>query len=155
MRPGLHSKRPELRIRPMRGGRTGGSGEERSLAWLPVLLAGGVGAANAILAARIAPQRLELAALELAFIAGAYPGMAIGTASRRVIAIELAAAGAFLAAAIAGTASGSRTTIAAGLLAHGGWDLAHHRGIGVAAPERYPEFCFLADLLLVIPLVRR
>ena len=134
-----------------------GESEARSRGWSSVVMAAGVGAANAALAAPLGPQgRLELAALELAFIAGAYPGMAIIAGSPRAIAVELVAAGAFVSSAVAGLAGRSRAPIAAGLLAHGAWDAIHHRnGIGAPAPRGYPRFCLIADLLLVIPLARR
>jgi hypothetical protein len=130
-------------------------GRHRLLTSRSAVLASVAGAANDVLSAHLAPrQQLQLAAIELAFIAGIYPGMAIG--SRRATAVESIAAAAFVAAALGGLARDSRATVAAGLLAHGVWDAAHHtRGIGAPTPAAYPGFCLVADLLLAIPLARR
>lgn len=112
------------------------------------------GVANAGVAAQLSPERrLQLGALELAFIAGAYPGIAIASATRRVITAELFVAGAFVGLGLAGLARQSRTAIAAGLLAHGAWDVVHHaRPNWSPTPRGYPGFCFLADWLLALPL---
>jgi hypothetical protein len=136
-----------LRLRP-------GSGEGRLLTWRAAVGAGAIGAANAALAARLpARRRLELAGVELAFIAGTYPGMAIAGRSGRATVVEIAAAGAFVALAVLGLARSSRTAIAAGLVGHGAWDAVHHRSrVGASSPTGYPAFCLIADLLLLIPL---
>jgi hypothetical protein len=129
----------------------------RFLPWRSAVMAGGVGAANAALSARFPAQhRVHLAALELAFVAGAYPGMAIAAAPRRKVAVELIAGGAFVASGLVGLARGSRSMVAAGLLAHGAWDLVHHfRDVGTSTPNGYPSFCLIADVLLLIPLAAR
>jgi hypothetical protein len=99
-------------------------------------------------------QRVDLAAVELAFIAGSYPGMALNTGDRRGRAAELAIGAAFAGCAFAGLVSRSRRLLAGGLVAHGAWDVAHHVGEpGSPAPEWYPLFCLLADLLLALPLL--
>lgn len=98
-------------------------------------------------------RRLQLAALELALIAGAYPAMAVVSGSRRAVALELTAAGLFVGCSLLGLAREWRTPIVAGLLSHGLWDLVHHASdLGKPMPDGYAGFCLIADLLLAIPL---
>ena len=125
----------------------------RSLA----LLAVGVGMANAVLMTGLGRRdRLYLGALDLAFIAGAYPGMALASTSSRATAQELIAAGPFLAFALAAIRRDSARTVGAGLVAHGAWDALHHGAqLGTQTPHGYPGFCCLADVLLAIPLIRQ
>jgi hypothetical protein len=120
----------------------------------PAILGVIVGAAGVALSATLDPRRrLELGALELAFIAGSYPAMSLHHRSR-TRATELAAGGAFLGCAFLGLTHSSRATIATGLLAHGAWDLAHHRNeVGTRAPDGYPIFCLVADCALAVPLL--
>jgi hypothetical protein len=99
-------------------------------------------------------QRVELAAIELAFIAGSYPAMALSAEDPRGRATELVVGAGFVGCAFAGLALRSRGLLAGGLVAHGAWDLAHHVGEpGCDAPNWYPLFCLLADVLLAQPLL--
>ena len=114
----------------------------------------GFGLAGIALSRMLRPQqRIDLAAVELAFIAGSYPGMALNADDRRGRTVELAIGAAFMGCAFVGLVSRSRRLLAGGLVAHGAWDVAHHVGEpGSAAPEWYPLFCGLADVLLALPL---
>ena len=128
----------------------------RLLPWRSVILGAAAGVANIAVARGLArPRRVELAALELAFIAGAYPGLALGKGAPRTTALELVAAGPFFGLALVGLSRRSRGFVAAGLVLHGGWDVLHHRReFGVPAPHGYPGFCLVADLALLAPLAR-
>jgi hypothetical protein len=114
-----------------------------------------VGLAGIALSRMLRPeQRVDVAAVELAFIAGSYPAMALGADDPRGRATELVVGAGFAGCAFAGLALRSRALLAGGLLAHGAWDLAHHVGEpGSQAPNWYPLFCLLADVLLAQPLL--
>ena len=100
-------------------------------------------------------RRVELAAIELAFIAGCYPAMALSADDPRARATELAVGAGFVGCAFAGLALRSQGLLAGGLVAHGAWDFAHHVGVrGSDAPNWYPLFCLVADVLLAQPLLR-
>jgi hypothetical protein len=73
-----------------------------------------------------------------------------GTRSRQPLAVQAAALAAFggvagLALAVAPTAGG--WLVAAGLTAHAGWDVVHHRADRVV-PRSMSEFCLVLDLAL-------
>jgi hypothetical protein len=116
-------------------------------------LAGGVGA---VVGAALTPgQRLDLGAVELGFIAGAYPAMAIHEESPRAVVLESAASAVFVGLATFGLRRRSRLGIAAGLLGHAAWDIAHHlRPVGTKTPFWFPPFCAIADAALAVQFVR-
>ncbi|HEY5285528.1 MAG TPA: hypothetical protein VIJ50_00310, partial [Solirubrobacteraceae bacterium] len=72
-----------------------------------------VGLGSALGALLSSPRRLDLGAVELAFIAGAYPAMAFHEASRRTIAMECAVSGVFVGLALVGLRRRSRLALAA------------------------------------------
>ena len=121
----------------------------------PGLVGGTVGLIAALPMTRLSGRaRQELAAVELAFIAGAYPAMALQEGNPRATARESAAAGAFLACALAGLRLQAPRLLAAGLLAHGIWDRIHEsHHIGTTVPAWYPGFCLAADIVLAVPLL--
>ena len=130
---------------------------ERPATSVPAVLTGVLaGAAGSVLGTRLSsPRRLDLGALELAFIAGAYPAMALHGASRRSMAIEFAASGVFLGLALSGLGRRSQTAIALGLVGHAGWDAAHHlRAAGTESPSWFPAFCITADIALAAQFLR-
>ncbi len=116
-------------------------------------LAGGAGA---VLGASLSPRRrLDLGAIELAFVAGAYPAMAFYEGSRRAAAVEFAASSVFVGLAVGGLDRRSRLAIASGLVGHAGWDAVHHlTATGTKAPRWFPPFCMVADLVLAAQFAR-
>lgn len=117
------------------------------------MLTGGLGSALGALLS--SSRRLDLGALELAFIAGAYPAMAFHETSRQTIAMECAASGVFVGLALVGLRRRSRLALAAGLVGHAGWDAAHHlTATGTKAPRWFPVFCIAADLALAAQFLR-
>jgi hypothetical protein len=115
-----------------------------------------VGGAGALFGLCLNPRRrLDLAALELAFIAGAYPAIAFQGSPRRALLAEFAASGLFITLAATGLARRSRLVVAAGLAAHAAWDGVHHAGHpGTRTPSWLPSFCMTADLLLAAQFAR-
>lgn len=115
-----------------------------------------MGGAGAALGLCLQPhRRLDLAALELAFIAGAYPAMAFHGHSRGAIAAESAVSGLFVALAAAGLSRRSRLAIATGLVGHAAWDGVHHvTTVGARTPSWFPAFCMAADVALAVQFVR-
>jgi hypothetical protein len=74
---------------------------------------------------------------------------------RRLLSAQTAAAlgfGAVAMAAVAVDPIAARYVLAAGWLAHAGWDVAHHR-IGRVVPRWYAETCLVADLVLAAALL--
>ncbi len=117
------------------------------------ILTGGMGSTLGALMS--SARRLDLGALELAFIAGAYPGMAFHEASRRTIVMECTVSGVFVGLALIGLRRRSRLALATGLLGHAGWDAAHHlTTTGTKAPRWFPAFCMVADLALAAQFLR-
>jgi hypothetical protein len=117
------------------------------------VLAGGVGAA---LGAALTPgRRLDLGAVELGFIAGAYPAMALHEESPRAVALESVASAVFVGLAAFGLRRRSRLGIAGGLLGHAVWDAVHHlSSVGAETPRWFPAFCSAADVALAIQFAR-
>jgi hypothetical protein len=122
----------------------------------PVAIGALAGAAGAALGSSLSPaRRLDLGALELAFVAGAYPAMALYQGSRRAGAVECAVGGAFVGLAAGGLDRRSRIAIAVGLLGHAGWDAVHHlTDLGTRAPSWFPPFCMVADVMLAAQFLR-
>jgi hypothetical protein len=113
------------------------------------------GMAAAVSAALTPARRLDLGAVELGFIAGAYPAMAIGEESPSAIALESAVSAVFVGFAAFGLRRRSQLAIAAGLFGHGVWDAIHHlSAVGTKAPRWFPAFCSAADIALAIQLAR-
>lgn len=121
-----------------------------------VLLAGAGACGMALTSLLPRERRVELGAVELAFIACSYPAMAFKDGSAGAVVGETLLAGAFLGCAWLGLARGSRRTVAAGLFAHAALDAVHHRrqGVGPGVPAWFPPGCAIADVLLALPLVR-
>jgi hypothetical protein len=117
------------------------------------VLAGGVGAALGV--ALTPGRRLDLGAIELGFIAGAYPAMALREESPRAVALESVASAVFVGLAAFGLGRRSRLGIAAGLLGHAAWDAVHHlSAVGAKTPRWFPAFCSAADVTLAIQFAR-
>lgn len=117
------------------------------------VLSGGLGAG---FGAALAPaRRLDLGAVELGFIAGAYPAMALREERSSAIALDFAASAIFVGLAALSLRRRSRLLVSAGLLAHAAWDVAHQLGTpGTEPPEWFPAFCCAADIALAIQFVR-
>lgn len=94
----------------------------------------------------------------LVAVAGAY--LVIGAwrhelGDRRVLAMQLAVFAAYVALAVIALSvddDTARYLIAAGWIAHAGWDAIHHRSRSVV-PRGYAEFCFVLDLVIGITIL--
>jgi hypothetical protein len=116
--------------------------------WLAALVIGAVGAAPvAVLAAFLdRADALALMAVMLGSIGSVYIGFALSDGRQREFIVEYAGAGAFIALAVAGLALDEPVLIAAGLVAHGIWDVIHHeRGVHTKVPRWYAPFCLGFD----------
>lgn len=92
---------------------------------------------------------LQFLAVLLGFIAGAYLGFAVADGSARALVVEAAGITVFLSLAAASLWFASPALLAAGYLAHGGWDIAHHpRAINTTVVGWYPPFCLVYDILV-------
>ena len=93
-------------------------------------------------------HRLEVFALFLALTACVYGGAALTPAGTAFGAIELPFVVLVFACAVAGVVS-SPAWIAAGYLAHGGWDLLHHLDrIRTPVIRAFPSVCAVFDILV-------
>jgi hypothetical protein len=101
-----------------------------------------------------AGARLDFAGLALAAIAGIYVGFAVGDGRPGIIALESAVACAFVAVALWGLTEDAHVVLGLGIVAHGVWDLAHHRGrpIRTRTAPWYPPFCLAIDVVVGVPL---
>jgi hypothetical protein len=94
------------------------------------------------------PLAEQWSALLLAMIGGAYVGFAVRDGRPSANLIELAGALAFAAVALAGLQF-NPLLIAGGYVAHGFWDLFHHRhGPYADTPHWYIPFCVVYDWIL-------
>lgn len=94
------------------------------------------------------PVALQWGALLLAMIGGAYIGFAARDGRSGATAIELLGGLAFAVLALAGLHF-SPLLIAGGYIAHGFWDLLHHRhGPHADTPRWYITFCLVYDWLV-------
>ena len=94
------------------------------------------------------PLAQQWGALVLAMIGGAYVGFAARDGRPSASLIELAGALAFAAVALAGLRF-NPLLIAGGYVAHGFWDLFHHRhGPYAHTPHWYIPFCVVYDWIL-------
>ena len=88
---------------------------------------------------------VQIAAITLAVIAGAYIGFAAADGSLKSLIVELAGASGLGLAALAGLIW-NPLAIPAGILAHGLWDFAHHNNrFGARIPQWYIPFCVWID----------
>ncbi|SDS39191.1 hypothetical protein [Actinopolymorpha singaporensis] len=75
--------------------------------------------------------------------------------NRRVLAIQLAGLAAYVLLALAAAGADERLAavlVAAGWLAHAGWDLAHHRARAVV-PRAYAEGCMVFDVVVGVTIL--
>lgn len=86
----------------------------------------------------------HLAAVVLGVVAGIYVGFALQDGRLRVLALEASVAMLFVAAALAGLWT-SAWLIPAAYVAHGLWDMAHHRHVSTAMPAWYVPLCAVYD----------
>jgi len=94
----------------------------------------------------------ELAAITLVLIAGVYIGYAFKDGRPKIIILEFATALAFAGAAWLGL-NGYPLAIVGALLAHGGWDLLHHRIIKTDIPRWFIPFCVICDWIMALGLM--
>lgn len=90
---------------------------------------------------------LQIAALLLCVIAGAYIGFAAADGRPGAMVTEFAGAGLFGAAGLAGL-NGYPLAIPIAIMAHAGWDWLHHTTFGARVPGWYIPFCVVVDLLV-------
>lgn len=95
-----------------------------------------------------------LAAMTLVFIAGIYVGFAFIHGEENPFRVEVVVAAGYVLVALLGTVV-SRWIISAGLLAHGVWDLVHHRknALLTPVPNGYASFCAVTDVVFALILV--
>lgn len=92
---------------------------------------------------------LQFLAVLLGFIAGAYLGFAVADGTTRALVIEAAGIAVFVSLAAASLWFASPWLLAAGYIAHGAWDVAHHpRAITTTVAGWYPPFCLVYDVLV-------
>ena len=110
---------------------------------------GVVGGATTSLVARapFVPDGVAYHAVWLAAIGAIYLGFAFADGRPSIVILEMAAATGFLVLAFMGLWQ-APAFIAAGLVLHGIWDLAHRpRGITTKLPSWYPPFCAAFDFV--------
>jgi len=95
------------------------------------------------------PLSIQISALLLAVIAGAYIGFAAVDGRASALLVELTGAALFSLAALAGL-NGYPLAIPIAFMAHAGWDWLHHgrAHFGAAVPGWYIPFCVVIDLLV-------
>jgi hypothetical protein len=88
-------------------------------------------------------------AVQLGFIGGVYFGFAVSRGSVGELAMEFLVAGTFMFVGAIAFGTKSPVVLAAGYLAHAGWDAVHHPRV-VTTPVRswYPPFCAVFDLVV-------
>jgi len=106
------------------------------------------GALNAWIAwSSFIPDPLAFHSISLAVIGAIYLGFAFLDGRPSIVILELSAATGFLVLALLGLWM-APAFIAAGLILHGCWDLAHRpRGITTKIPIWYPPFCAAYDFV--------
>jgi hypothetical protein len=91
---------------------------------------------------------VQVAALLLALIAGAYIGFGAADGRMKAFATEFCVAGLFGGAALLGLLW-QPWVIAAAIFAHALWDFAHHNNfLGAKIPEWYIPFCVWFDVVV-------
>ena len=111
-----------------------------------------VGIAGAALTALIAwssliPDPLAFHTMALTMIGAIYMGFAFADGRVSIVILELSVATAFITLALLGLWV-APMFIAAGLVLHGFWDLAHRpNGVTTKIPKWYPPFCAAFDFL--------
>ena len=93
-------------------------------------------------------QALDFLTAVLVAAASVYVGAALAAREASVIALETIAAVAFIAVALLGRWY-APAVLAWGYVAHGVWDILHHRGIaGASTGPVYPVLCWVYDWIL-------
>jgi len=93
------------------------------------------------------PNPLAFHSVALAVIGSIYIGFAFSDGRPSIVILELSAATAFIVLALLGLWQ-APACIAAGLILHGFWDLAHRpQGITTKLPRWYPPFCAAYDFV--------
>lgn len=91
---------------------------------------------------------VQIAAVTLGVIGGAYIGFAAVNGSRKALITELIGSALFGAAAVIGLAVWP-LVIPLGILLHAAWDVAHHKSkIGAPVPHWYIPFCVIVDVVV-------
>jgi hypothetical protein len=133
----------------IRGGRSG---------WLAALVAGVIfGAATLIIPSLLARDTaFGLLAILLGMIASVYLGYALADGRLRAFQVEYVGMVVFAGLATIALARDSAALLALGYLAHGLWDLLHHRrGVEVRMPWWYVPLCLGYDTVVAIYVVAR
>ncbi|MEQ8968348.1 MAG: DUF6010 family protein [Azospirillaceae bacterium] len=131
---------------PLRHGHEDGS--VHLFARHPYLTGGAIGLASLPVHALLpVAASVDLAAVLLAVIAGAYIGFAVRVGRSATIGFEMAGAVTFALAALAGL-WWSPWAIPAVYVLHGAWDLMHrHHRLRAVVPRWYVPFCIVVDVL--------
>ncbi len=92
---------------------------------------------------------MQFLAVSLAFAAAVYFGFAVADGRVMPLLVEFLVAGAFLFASAAALWADSPLMLAAGYVAHAGWDAVHHpRAVTTTVRNWYPPFCVVFDLVV-------
>jgi len=95
-------------------------------------------------------QGLDFLTAILVAAAAVYVGAALAARDPSVLALETIAGAAFISVALFGRWYAS-AVLAWGFLAHGVWDILHHRGIaGADAGKTFPVLCWVYDWILAV-----
>ncbi|MGY1833123.1 hypothetical protein ACI8AA_22135 [Geodermatophilus sp. SYSU D01180] len=121
---------------------------------------GAVAASNCFLLVAELPQHAQVWITAWSVLLAAVVYLTWGTArgdlgNRRLLTAQTAAVlgfGALAIAAVAVDLDAARYVLAAGWLAHAGWDVVHHR-LGRVVPRWYAETCLVADLTIAAVLL--
>jgi hypothetical protein len=117
--------------------------------WIRAILAGIAGGVLTGLIgwSSLIPDPIAFHTVALTLIAGIYGGFAFADGRVWIAVLELAVGTAFVVLALMGLWV-APAFIAAGLILHALWDLAHRpRGIPTALPRWYPPFCAAWDFV--------
>ena len=100
-------------------------------------------------------QALDLLTAILVAAASVYIGAALAGDSRSTLALEVTAGLAFIVVALLGRWYAS-AVLAWGYLAHGGWDILHHRKIaGASTGKTFPVLCWVYDWIIAAVILIR
>lgn len=100
-------------------------------------------------------RALDLLSAVLVAASAVYIGAALAGDDRSTLALELTAGIAFMAVALLGRWYAA-AVLAWGYLAHGAWDVLHHRGIAGAHTGRvFPVLCWVYDWAIAVVILVR
>ncbi len=107
----------------------------------------------AILQVLSEPRGLDFLTAILVAAASVYIGAALAAGNRGTLALETAVGVAFIVVALMGRWY-APTILASGYVAHGAWDVLHHREIvGADTGKTYPVLCWVYDWIVAVTIL--